>query len=520
MPTSSTPPRTPRKTAICVFAAVLAAYLATASGSLSTQDAVAVYYQTKSLAERGAIDVPLEISGDRWLGVDGRYHLPFGIGQAVYNVPFYAAGKLALRLTGLRVGGSEEPLLKASVALGNTVAAAICAAFVFLFAWRVSGSARASLVVAALFAFGSPMWPYGKFGFNAAITSAMLVAGIYGLYVGKVSRLVGPCVWGAFALACAVMTRHEMLLAGLAGLAWLVAADPSQSRIRRTQIAVVGGILAGAVLAWMWFNVIRFGNPLEAGHTPTFGVVGFVGLVASPAASVFLYAPLTVVGLAGLIRLLRTRHPAGSLLGAVTLFLFVFYALLDDWMGTRSYGPRYLVPLLPLLYATMSVCPWGPTARTGRPRTAWLAVAALSVAVQLPAVTMNFVTVRGMAGVPTPNQAPFSWASAPVVLNGRAMGGAIVANAKALIGVMPVAAEQTSRGPLPAGSELSSKLSFSLDFWWLYLFHLGKLSAKTAVAALLVLLGLSAVFFRVAAVGARDSDRVRQTTNEGCLDRP
>ena len=512
MSTSSTLPRTPRKTAIYVFAAVLAAYLATASGSLSTQDAVAVYYQTRSIAERGAIDVPREISGDLWLGVDGRYHLPFGIGQAVYNVPFYLVGKLAIRLTGLRVGGSEEPVLKACVALGNTVAAAFCAAMVFLFAWRVSGSTRASLTGAALFAFGSPMWPYGKFGFNAAVTSAMLVAGIYGLYVGKVSRLVGPCVWGAFALACAVLTRHEMLLAGLVCLAWLVAADPSRSRIRRAQTAAVGGILAAAVLAWMWFNAVRFGSPFDAGHAPSFGAMGLVGLLTSPAASVFLYAPLTVAGLAGLFRLLRDRHPAGSLLGSVVLTLFVFYALLDDWIGTRSYGPRYLVPLLPLLFVAMSVGPWSSAARTGRRRMAWLAVAALSVAVQLPAVTMNFVTVRGMARVPTPNQAPFSWVSAPVVLNGRAMGGAIVANWKALWGAPPTAVEQASTGPLPAGTELSSKLSFSLDFWWLYLFHLGKLSAAKTVAAPLVLLTLSAALFCAAAVQSGASDRAQLGT--------
>ena len=500
MPMPAVFPRTPTKTAACLFAAVLAAYLATASGSLSTQDAVAVYYQTRSLVERGAIDVPLEISGERWLGVDGKYHLPFGIGQAIYNVPFYAAGKLALRLIGLRVGGSEEPLLKACVALGNTVAGAICAAFVFLFAWRVTGSTRVSLAVAVLFAFGSPMWPYGKFGFNAAVTSAMLVVGIYGLYVGKTSRRIGPCVWGATALASAVMTRHEMLLAGLAALLWLVAADPSRSRIRRAQTVVVGTILAAAVIAWMWFNVVRFGNPFEVGHTPTFGVMGLVGLLASPAASLFLYAPLSVAGLAGLVRLLRDRHPTGSLLGGVALTLFLFYALLDDWIGTRSYGPRYLVPVLPLLFVAMSAGAWRPIAGRSRPRAAWLAVAALSVAIQLPAVAVNFVTVRGLARVPTPNQAPFSWASAPVVLNSQAMGGAIVANAMALTGGSPTATGNFSTAPLPAGSELSSKLSFSLDFWWLYLFYLGKLSAPAAMAVPLVLLALSAVIFRAAIV--------------------
>jgi hypothetical protein len=477
--------------AACLFAAVLAAYLATASGSLSTQDAAAVYAQTKSLVERGAIDVPLEISGERWLGIDGRYHLPFGIGQAVYNMPFYAAGRLAVRLTGIRVGGSEEPILKASVALGNTVAAAICVVIVFLFSWRVSTSTRDALLAALVCAFGSPMWPYSKFGFNAAVTAAAVSIGIYGLYVGKTTRRVGPCVWGALALGAAVMTRHEMLLAGMAGFAWLALADRPWDRIRRMQVVVVGGLLATAACAWMGFNLIRFGQPFEAGFAPAFGAMGIVGLLASPAASIVVYCPLTVVGLAGLRRLLKYDHPSGSLIGGVSLVLFVFYALMDDWIGTRSYGPRYLVPLLPLMFVALSV---------GRCRTAtgalkrpkmWVTVATLSVLVQIPAVTMNFVTVRGLSGHPTPNQAPFAWASAPVVQNTIAMGPAIAANLGALAGRRPPAAEQAPDTPLPAGSELSSKLSFSLDFWWLYLFHLGKLSAATAVAAPVVLLLIS-----------------------------
>lgn len=488
---------------------MLAAYLATASGSLSTQDAVAVYAQTKSIVERGAIDVPLEISGDRWLGVDGRYYLPFGIGQALYNVPFYLAGKVAVRVTGLRIGGSEEPLLKAFVALGNTVAAAVCTAMVFLLAWRVSASPRGALTAALLCAFGSPMWPYSKFGFNAAVTAAALAVGIYGLYVGRTSRRVVPCVWGALALAGAVMTRHEMLLAGLAGLAWLAFAERTDSRIDRIQVGAVGGILAGAVLAWMGFNLSRFGNPFETGFAPTFGVTGFVGLLASPAASVLVYCPLTITGVAGLVRLLRQRQPAGSLVCGVAIVLFVFYALLDDWIGTRSYGPRYLVPLMPLLFVPLSIGRGPARARPNARRWMWLTVAMLSVAVQVPAVVMNFVTVRGLSGGPTPNQAPFAWSSAPVVQNSRALGGAVVSNARVLAG-QPGSQANSTREALPAGSELSSRLSFSLDFWWLYLFHLGKLSAAAAVAAPLALLAVSAALLRAAV--ARTADETSMAT--------
>jgi len=492
--------RTPRLAATLVFLATLAAYLVTAGGSLGTQDAVAVYFQTTSIVDRGAIDVPLEISGEKWLGVDGRYHLPFGIGQAVYNVPFYLAGKAVVRATGLKVSGSAEPVLKACVALGSTVAAAAAVAFTFLLAWRLTGSVSASLMCAVLLAFGTPMWLYGKFGFNTALTAATLTIGTYGLLVGRLTQRMAPYAWGAAALAFAVLTRHEMALAGLAALLW-VAFSGTQRWDRRIRAAlVVGSILAASAAAWMGFNWWRFGNPLEAGHSPTFGVVGFAGLLVSPAASLFVYAPIATIGLVGVSRLWKERHPSGTLFTLVGIVLFVFYASLEDWIGTRSYGPRYLVPLLPMLCAAAPIGLRGLADRFKRARALYLAVVALSVLVQLPSVAVNFVTVRGLSSAPTANQAPFSWASAPVVLNTQAMGPALAANWDAWHGRIPTAFAAAGTAALPGGSDLSSKLSFSFDFWWLYLYYLGKLTAATALLAPAGLTVISALLFRRAAV--------------------
>ena len=56
------------RTATLVFLAVLSLYAATAGGSLATQDASAVFAQTRSLVEHGTLDVPLGISGPDWPG--------------------------------------------------------------------------------------------------------------------------------------------------------------------------------------------------------------------------------------------------------------------------------------------------------------------------------------------------------------------------------------------------------------------------------------------------------------------
>ena len=291
---TASPP--PRLRAALVFLAVLSFYAATAGGSLATQDASAVFAQTRSIIERGASDVPLEISGSDWRGVDGRYYLPFGIGQALYNVPFYVAGKAAIALTGIRIGGSDDTVLKAGVLAGNAVAGALCASLVFAFAWRLTGQVRPSVATAALFAFGSPAWTYSKFGFNAMPAALMLAAGVYGVWAGVRLGRTAPVAWGGAALGCAMLTRHEMLLAGIACLLWTASAARPQCRCR--QVLVLAGILALAMAAWAWYNTARFGRPFETGHHPGFGGLGLLGLTLSPAASLFLYAPLAVVGLA------------------------------------------------------------------------------------------------------------------------------------------------------------------------------------------------------------------------------
>jgi hypothetical protein len=479
-----------RRSAALVFLAVLSLYAATAGGSLATQDASAVYAQTRSLVERGTADVPPEISGPAWRGVDGRYHLPFGIGQALYNIPFYLAGKLAIRLTGVRIGNSDDTVLKASVLLGNAVAGALCASLVFMFSWRLTGRERHSVAAAVLYAVGSLAWTYSKFGFNAMPTAVMLAGGMYGVWSGVKLERVAPVAWGGAALAFAFLTRHEMLLAGIVCVLWTASA--ARPQCRRRQVGCLIGVLGLAVLGWVWYNTVRFGGPLETGHHPGLGGVGLLGLTLSPAASVFLYAPLAGVGLIVLMRLWRDGHSYARLAGPVLAVLFMFYALLEDWMGTRSYGPRYLVPLLALVYAPLAIVPalgW----RTWATRLAF-AVAVLSVVVQVPGVLVNFATVGETDGLPSPNREPFAWRSSPLVRNSAALMTAVPANARDLAGTdRPPGSRPVPGEAAATAGELSGRLAFSLDLWWLYLFHLGRLTAPTALgfaAGLLLSAGL------------------------------
>ena len=159
--------------AAIIFATVLCVYVTTTGGSYGTD--LASYEVTKSLVQHGSFAMSynvLDTEADR--GVDGRYYAPIGVGHPVFGVPFYLISRLVQSVVPVQVG-KPDSIDKAAVVVGSTVAAALCAPAVFLFAWRVTGHVPGALFAAFSLAFGTVLWPYSKFGFNAPLATACLV---------------------------------------------------------------------------------------------------------------------------------------------------------------------------------------------------------------------------------------------------------------------------------------------------------------------------------------------------------
>ena len=77
-------------------------------------------------------------------------------------------------------------------------------------------------------------------------------------------------------------------------------------------------------------------------------LAGIGGLLFSPGRSLFLYAPLTLVGLFGGKALWKRDRTLAAMLASISGALLILYGSLFYWDGLRGYGPRYLVPLVPL----------------------------------------------------------------------------------------------------------------------------------------------------------------------------
>jgi len=478
---SAAVPRPVRRAALLVGALALAVYLATAGGSLATTDALMAFDVTKNLVEHGSLAASHNVLGwEHNRGVDGRFYSQFGIGQSIYNVPFYVAGAWFERAAGRRIG-RQETVTKAAVTAGSAIAAAASVWIAFLFAYQLTRSVSGATYGAVSLAFGTLLWPYAKFGFNQPLGACCLLAATYAVWRGVTTDRAAWLALGGLGLAAGLLTRHEFILAAVPVVLALVIASGRNYRLLARRLISVGLPLTIGLLAWMQYNQIRFGSPFNTGYAPSFGnpLEGAWGLLLSPGASLFLYSPIVGLGVIALVRMGRRDRMAAGLFAAHAVLYVLFYSSLSDWEGGRSYGPRYLVPLLPFFCIPLAY--WFAEARK-RTRVWLLAALAVSVLAQTPGVLVDFAKVAetdAQQSGESHAQRHSSWRSAPLMLNVRAATTAVPNNVAYLLAGQPPAAVRPSGGQ--DDRSFSRQFAFSLDFWWLYLFHMRVVSALAAV---------------------------------------
>ena len=485
----------PIRLAAAIFATVLCVYVATTGGSYATD--LASYQVTKNLVQHGSVAMSyniLDTEAER--GVDGRYYAPVGIGHPIFGVPFYLTARLVQSAWPVQFG-KPESIDKAAVVVGSTLAAALCAPAVFLFAWRLTGHVPGALFAAFSLAFGTVLWPYSKFGFNAPLATACLVWSAYWTWRGVREGHRHVVVLGGGMLGCALLTRHEMAIAAVPLAAWITFVSRGRTRDMAGRLAAFGMPVGIAVAIWMSYNFARFGHPLDTGllrdpnvrfDTPL--LVGMLGLLASPGRSLFLYAPVTLAGVGGLFVLARRDRESAWLFGGMVIVFLLLIAKMHQWDGGESYGPRYLVPVLPFL--TIPLAAYFPIRSHGSSRVLLTAVVALSVTVQVPGVLVDYSKIQNDYARRTDGysiaMSRYSWPATPLVLNTKAALTAVPLNLRYVLGAEPVPTVALAGDP--TRRDFSQQFVFSLDFWWLYLFYLG--AVPGALAVLLGLLPLAA----------------------------
>lgn len=353
-------PRIPTgRTALALGVAAFLLFALSGGGRVVGSDEVTMLELSRALL-RGSVAVP---EGATLQGPDGRSYTKNAAGQAVLALPVVAlaeSGAAALRLDPAR----RDLAVRFGVSFFDALVTALLLALLYAGARALGAGAGAALGAAALLGFTTPTWIYAKsfmaeplqaLGLLLALVGAALVPAAAPPRRSRMALAVGLGVLLAVSVKLTMLPLALACLVPMIGAPW------------RAWLAPALG-LALALAGHAAYGVARFGTPFETGYgaqasaaaftTPA--LVGLYGLLLSSGKGVAWFAPALWLAPRGwraaTRRAGRNRARWGELTpagraawGALALWVagLALYCRFQHWAGDGSFGPRYLVPLLP-----------------------------------------------------------------------------------------------------------------------------------------------------------------------------
>ena len=260
----------------------------------------------------------------------------YPIGSAVFAVPLFLAARplFVLDETGMALAGKW----------GASLFSAAAAALLYLAIGRRRPH-REAMWTAVVFALGTSVWSTSQALWQHPAALLFLSA----------------------ALLCMVRAESDDRWAGRAGLPLALAMAARYADIALVTVLAIGvavrwprriahlvacaAPVAVLVLAYHW---AYFGSPLRQGLTPRFSAPwgeGHLGLLVSPGKGLFVFTPIALIAVAGLVRALRyDDRVLAATCGAAALAHWLFVGRWAEWHGGESWGPRLMTDALPLLF--------------------------------------------------------------------------------------------------------------------------------------------------------------------------
>lgn len=262
---------------------------------------------------------------------------PYGLGESLVLAPFYAISKV--------VGATNF-----WESLPNPLLVAASAGVLYL----IGRSLRWSPLRCSLAAL-----TFGALTMVAQSTTELFSEPGVGLAVALM--VLAMCLWRrgwdwsplllGIALGIAIQFRTDSILTVCIGLLALPLFVPLRRllRVRPIVLLAVPVVLSLALL--VAYYEVRYGKPYSTyGGAFNFPILtGIKGLLISPGRGLFLYNPVAIVGLVGVIALAITDRA----LLAITLLLsiprLILFSHWSAWQGGICWGPRFLMPIVSLI---------------------------------------------------------------------------------------------------------------------------------------------------------------------------
>jgi len=336
---------------LLLFGAILFVYLCTLSDANLgwVGDGQVMLDTAVSLHELGTLAIGYYDDPERGFiprpGGFGKYGLGLSL---VEQVPLLFADSIETSY-----GGGRSNLL---FAFCNTLLTALVALAVALSVRALGRPFPAAALAACGLAFGTFAWPYISYDFSEPLQALCLTTSFWLLVRAVRAPGSSPAglVLAGSALGFAVLTKANLLILipGYALYLWYGLGSPFGQRLRQFGWFGISLGLWGLVIAvlnhYRFGSVIEFGYGSESAQFTTPLSQGLYGLLLSPNKGLLFYAPLALLA-PGALWVSRGHRRELALLLTTSGLLVVLTSMWWSWEGGASWGPRLILPIVPLL---------------------------------------------------------------------------------------------------------------------------------------------------------------------------
>ncbi len=339
-------------TAVVLASAACLVYLLTSAGVTHSDDELYLLDTAQSVAVHGDFYLnqttylrPLQVSDTE----PGQPVLAAPLYWLAYRLPFVGNVHLAMQF--------------------NPIVTALAVALIYLSALELGYTERVGLLAALLYGMTTIAWPYTQNFFRESLSSFTILLALLAGWRwrkstgGKERPQWGWLVLAVGALLVSILSKEAGLLFA-PYLALIVLPDiPQIKENRKLWIGVGIGLIIAVVVVlvavillrdelWLASGRYRLLDRLNSLMNGLAGSpAGIAGYLFSPARSIWMFSPVLLLAWAAPALLPRSRWRESWLPLAFTLAFALTYAAIRgaDWYGGSSWGPRYMVPLTPLL---------------------------------------------------------------------------------------------------------------------------------------------------------------------------
>ncbi len=210
--------------------------------------------------------------------------------------------------------------------------------------------------LALLCATGTILLPYGTYSFSEINLAFTFVAALFFLMSFCEKRKHGTAaIVGAF-LGCSILLKPNFVLAApFFGVAILWGMNRKNWINRFIAASAFSVPVVLSIIGVLWYNYLRHGSWFEFGYPSNAKFCcpmldGLFGQLLSPGKSFFLYSPVLLSVFWGWREFYRVQKGAATVGLCSVVLLLLFYSKWHTWSGETSWGPRFLVPLTPIVF--------------------------------------------------------------------------------------------------------------------------------------------------------------------------